>query len=81
MALAGGVSALPPPLLPVVEQALVNLPRWERRGQTLTLTTTFPDFVQAMGFVHRLIAPAERLGHHPETTIISLFTIIYESLK
>nr|WP_281438398.1 4a-hydroxytetrahydrobiopterin dehydratase [Synechococcus sp. C9] len=70
--LPGGVCALPPPLLPasVVDQALTDLPRWERRGQTLILTTTFPDFVQAMAFVNQLIAPAERLGHHPEITII-----------
>jgi len=32
----------------------------------------FPDFVQAMAFVHQLIAPAERLGCHHETMIISL---------
>ncbi len=69
---SGGVSALPPPRLPtpVVDQALTGLPRWQRQGQTLTLTATFPDFVQAMGFVNQLVAPSERLGHHPEITII-----------
>ncbi|APB34579.1 pterin-4-alpha-carbinolamine dehydratase [Gloeomargarita lithophora Alchichica-D10] len=63
--------ALPPPLLPVptVDQALAGLPRWQRQGQVLTLTATFPDFVQAMAFVNRLVAPAERLGHHPEIKI------------
>ena len=67
-----GGCALPPPLLPVpmVDQALTDLPRWERRGQTLILTATFPDFVQAMAFVNQLIALAERWGHHPEITII-----------
>jgi hypothetical protein len=63
------VSALPPPLLPtpVVDQALTGLPRWQRQGQTLKLTATFPkfpNFVEAMGFPPLGICPqGHQQGH------------------
>ena len=63
-----------------VQQRLVSLPLWTRRGDTITRTFTFAGFPDAVAFVHKLVAPSEAMGHHPDVdlrynrVIISLST-------
>lgn len=52
-----------------VETALAELPQWRQVEETLIYERTFEDFVGAIAFVNRLVAPAENLGHHPDITV------------
>jgi 4a-hydroxytetrahydrobiopterin dehydratase len=62
--------ALPRRLTPTeVNTNMRNLPTWQTDGQQLSCTYKFPDFVQAVAFVNRLVTPAETLKHHPDLTI------------
>lgn len=42
---------------------------WQIQPAHLSCTYQFPDFVAAVDFVEQLVAPAERLGHHPDVAI------------
>ena len=46
------------------------IPDWSLEGQTLKRTFKFNNFVEAIAFVNKLVAPAEKLGHHPDILII-----------
>lgn len=48
---------------------LSQLSGWVLDGKTITTTRTFKDFVEAVGFVNRLVEPAEAAGHHPDLAI------------
>jgi 4a-hydroxytetrahydrobiopterin dehydratase len=62
--------AVPQRLTPAqVNTKMRNLPTWQTDGQQLSCTYKFPDFVQAVAFVNRLVTPAETLKHHPDLTI------------
>ncbi|WP_199336951.1 4a-hydroxytetrahydrobiopterin dehydratase [Oscillatoria sp. FACHB-1407] len=52
-----------------VTQQLRQLPGWETDGQRLYRTYRFANFVEAIAFVNRLVAPAEAAAHHPDLTI------------
>ncbi|HIK38552.1 MAG: 4a-hydroxytetrahydrobiopterin dehydratase [Geminocystis sp.] len=52
-----------------VRQRLVDFPGWITNGQCISTTYKFKDFVQAIDFVNRLVAPAEKAGHHPDLEI------------
>lgn len=52
-----------------IEQALRDLPAWTTDGRSLRRAYTFPDFPAAVAFVNGLVAPSERLGHHPDIAI------------
>ena len=52
-----------------VRQKLANLPNWISSGQTINTTYKFKDFVQAIEFVNRLVAPSEKASHHPDISI------------
>jgi 4a-hydroxytetrahydrobiopterin dehydratase len=52
-----------------IEARLAVLPAWRLEGKTITCTRTFKDFIAAVNFVHRLVAPAEAAGHHPDLFI------------
>jgi 4a-hydroxytetrahydrobiopterin dehydratase len=52
-----------------LHSALQTLPSWERRGQRLIRELRFPNFVTAVGYVNRLVEPAEALGHHPDLEV------------
>ncbi|MFM7221503.1 MAG: 4a-hydroxytetrahydrobiopterin dehydratase [Nodosilinea sp.] len=54
---------------PAIEARLVALPDWRLEGKTITCTRTFRDFITAVNFVNRLVAPAEAAGHHPDLFI------------
>lgn len=42
---------------------------WRQDGGAITRTFKFTDFVESVGFVDRLVAPAEELAHHPDVAI------------
>jgi 4a-hydroxytetrahydrobiopterin dehydratase len=48
-----------------VDHAIEAL-RWERNGDELGLSVTFPTFAQALGFVTAVGALAEANDHHPD---------------
>lgn len=48
-----------------IAQALRQTPGWERAGPEITRTYRFEDFREALAFVNRVGALAERAGHHP----------------
>ena len=41
-------------------------PAWTLRADKLHRELSFPDFVQAFGFMARVALVAERMNHHPE---------------
>lgn len=52
-----------------VMQALVALPEWSHVGEAIQRTFILKDFVQAMAFVNKIAAEAERVQHHPDLLI------------
>jgi 4a-hydroxytetrahydrobiopterin dehydratase len=52
-----------------IAQALRQTPGWERAGPEITRTYRFKDFREALAFVNRVGALAERVGHHPDIDI------------
>lgn len=52
-----------------IRQKLENFPDWMTSGQAIIKTYKFKDFIQAVEFVNRLVAPAEKVGHHPDIEI------------
>jgi len=51
-----------------VDHAIETL-RWERKGDELWLSATFPTFAQALGFVTAVGALAEANDHHPDIDV------------
>lgn len=51
-----------------VDLAVESL-RWERDGNELLLSATFPTFAQALGFVTAVGALAEANDHHPDIDV------------
>jgi 4a-hydroxytetrahydrobiopterin dehydratase len=54
----------------VITEQMSTIPGWALEGQTLKRTFKFRDFVEAIAFVNKLVAPAEKEGHHPDILII-----------
>ena len=52
-----------------VAAALRATPGWERAGAEIRRVYRFRDFVEALAFVNRVGALAERAGHHPDIDI------------
>lgn len=53
-----------------IDTALANLPGWERGGDALVRTFTVAGgFSDAVAFVARLAAEADRADHHPDIAI------------
>jgi 4a-hydroxytetrahydrobiopterin dehydratase len=52
-----------------IEARLRGLPGWERRGNTITRTFAFEDFVGSVDFVNRITPAAEDMNHHPDLAI------------
>jgi 4a-hydroxytetrahydrobiopterin dehydratase len=52
-----------------IEQKLSQFPDWSASGDSIQRTFSFPDFVQAMGFVDRVAELAERAKHHPDILV------------
>ena len=49
-----------------LEQQLNRIPGWSVVAGKLRREFTFPDFVEAFGFMSRVALVAESLNHHPE---------------
>ncbi len=53
---------------------------WRREGDAIRRTVRLKDFVTAVEYVNRLVAPAEEMNHHPDlelswnTVTVSLTT-------
>lgn len=49
-----------------IRRALADLPGWRLERGEIYKWFRFPGFPEAVGFIHRLVEPAERLNHHPD---------------
>ncbi|MEL6674219.1 MAG: 4a-hydroxytetrahydrobiopterin dehydratase [Bacteroidota bacterium] len=47
-------------------EPLSKLPGWQFDNQGIIKTFTFPDFIEAMGFMVKAAMFAEKADHHPE---------------
>ncbi len=52
-----------------ISQQLEQLPGWEHREAAIVRVFSFKGFVEAVGFVDRIVAPAEEANHHPDIDI------------
>ena len=52
-----------------IEERLSSLAGWSRDGDEIVREFQFEDFVGSVRFVDSLVAPAERMGHHPDLRI------------
>ena len=52
-----------------IQRELGGLTGWSRRGDALTRTYQFRNFVDAMEFVNRVASLAEGANHHPDIDI------------
>jgi 4a-hydroxytetrahydrobiopterin dehydratase len=52
-----------------IQSRLAGLQGWEREGDAIVKTFELDDFVGSVGFVDRLVEPAEGMGHHPDLSI------------
>ncbi|MFW6078332.1 MAG: 4a-hydroxytetrahydrobiopterin dehydratase [Gemmatimonadota bacterium] len=52
-----------------IRERLTQLDGWERAGDAIRKTFTFDGFPDAVGFVDRLVEPAEAADHHPDLDI------------
>jgi 4a-hydroxytetrahydrobiopterin dehydratase len=52
-----------------IQTKLAQLPEWSRDGKAIKTELTFKNFVAAIDFVNKLVAPAENAGHHPDISI------------
>ncbi len=52
-----------------IQRELGGLPGWSRRGDVLTKTYQFRNFVEAMAFVNRVADAAEAANHHPDIDV------------
>lgn len=53
-----------------IQEALANVSdAWRQEGGAIIRVFRFEDFVESVGFVDRLVAPAEDLAHHPDVGI------------
>ena len=49
-----------------VQEKLSGLPGWSLRAGKLLRELSFPNFVEAFGFMSSVALVAERMDHHPE---------------
>ena len=52
-----------------IQRELGGMTGWSRRGDALTRTYQFRNFVDAMEFVNRVASLAEGANHHPDIDI------------
>ena len=52
-----------------ITAALAGHSDWERKGDAIVKTFTFPKFSDAIAFVTRLAFDAEGMDHHPDLQI------------
>jgi 4a-hydroxytetrahydrobiopterin dehydratase len=52
-----------------VQLQLKSVPRWTKRGKTLSRTYQFKEFMDGLQFVTRIGKRAEKSQHHPDIDI------------
>ena len=52
-----------------IQTQLASLPDWTLEGDTIQTILTFKNFIDAIAFVNKVVAPAEAAGHHPDLSI------------
>lgn len=52
-----------------IQEAIAKLSGWTLTGKQIQSIRKFKDFVEAIAFVNKLVAPAEAAGHHPDIEI------------
>lgn len=52
-----------------IKQKAEELSEWTVEGKQLRCVKEFKDFIEAVGFVNKLVEPAEAAGHHPDLEI------------
>jgi 4a-hydroxytetrahydrobiopterin dehydratase len=52
-----------------IDSRLAELDSWERQGETIVKTFELADFVGSVEFIHKLVEPAEEMGHHPDLSV------------
>jgi 4a-hydroxytetrahydrobiopterin dehydratase len=52
-----------------IDSRLAGLDGWERQGNTIAKTFELADFVGSVGFIDKVVEPAEDMGHHPDLTV------------
>ena len=60
---------MPPLPAHEIDDRLRARPGWERIGDDIVRTFELPTFLQAIAFVNRIAAIAERSDHHPDLDI------------
>ncbi|HET9774979.1 MAG TPA: 4a-hydroxytetrahydrobiopterin dehydratase [Gemmatimonadaceae bacterium] len=52
-----------------IQRGLGNLPGWSRRGDAITKTYQFADFMKGIDFVVAVAKAADAADHHPDIDI------------
>lgn len=52
-----------------IQERASQLSGWTVEGKQLQCTRLFKDFIEAIAFVNKLVAPSETAGHHPDIKI------------
>ncbi len=52
-----------------IDARLAGRPGWSRAGEAIEKTFECGDFVGSVGFVQKLVDPAEAMNHHPDLEI------------
>jgi len=52
-----------------ITASLREIPRWKKKGSSITRQFVFKDFVGAMKFVNAVARAAEKANHHPDIDI------------
>ena len=53
-----------------INSYLSQLPDWKLEEKTIKRTFVWQDFITAIDFVNKLVAPAEAAQHHPDIKIV-----------
>ncbi|MEG3898058.1 MULTISPECIES: 4a-hydroxytetrahydrobiopterin dehydratase [unclassified Microcoleus] len=52
-----------------IKERASQLSGWTVEGKQLRCTRSFKDFLEAIAWVNKLVAPSEAAGHHPDIAI------------
>ncbi len=52
-----------------ITESLASLDGWHRKGDEIVRDFKLDDFVGSVKFVDAIVAPAEKMGHHPDIAI------------
>ena len=52
-----------------IQSRLNDLPDWTLEGTSIKTILTFKNFIEAIEYINKIVAPAEAAGHHPDLAI------------